>query len=158
MKKLGLAVTLALLSVSFLNVSAIAQIDFSGEWKLNKSESKVSEQFSMAPETIKITQEGNNIHIVRLLNMQGQPFPVEEKFTLDGKECKNNGFQGSTKTSTVNWSDDKKSLVVKTKIQGDFGTMDSKQVYSITEGKLKVESEFSSNQGDMNETWVLAKQ
>ncbi len=158
MKKLGLVVTMALLSVSFLNVSAIAQTDFSGEWKLNKSESKVSEQFSMAPETIKITQEGNNIHIVRLLNMQGQSFPVEEKFTLDGKECENSGFQGSTKKSTVNWSDDKKSLVVNTKIQGDFGSMDSKQVYSMTEGKLKVESEFSSNQGDVNETWVLAKQ
>ena len=149
---------MAMLSYFFFNMSASAQTDFSGTWILNTNESEVNDQFSLAPEKVVISQDGNNIHIIRHTTMQGQPFTIDEKFTLDGKECKNSGFQGSTKTSTVTWDDDKKSLTVNTAIEGNFGTMDTKQIYSMLNDKLKVESGFSSNQGDVNETWILEKE
>ena len=155
-KKLFPVITIGLL-FSLLSIGLYAQPSFSGSWKLNQNESELNTQFSMSPEKVVITQEKNIIHIIRHVNIQGQSVAVDEKFTLDGKECKNDGFQGSSKLSTVNWSDDKNSLIVVTTIEGNFGTIDTKQIYSMMDDKLKVVSSFSSNQGDSKETWILEK-
>jgi hypothetical protein len=143
---------------SFNNVSAKGGVKFDGTWKLNKSESKVSDQFSFAPQKVVITQEDNNIHIVRYVSMQGQDMTIDDTFTLDGKECKNSGFQGSTKISTVKWSDDKKSLIIKSKIESGFGTMNLEETYSQVDKKLKVVSIVKSDNGNMEETWILEKE
>ncbi len=156
-KKLSHKILILIFAVATLTVSAQAQTNFSGTWKLIKNESELNSQFSFAPEKVVITHEGNNMQVVRDINMQGQVIPVDEKYTLDGKECENSGFQGSTKKSTANWSEDNSILTIKTLIEGGFGSMDTQQIYTMVGEKLKIESGFSSDQGDMNETWVLEK-
>jgi hypothetical protein len=148
-------IPLILLIFTFVNASAIGKPKFSGTWELNKDESKVSQQMSLAPSKVVITQNKNDFHVVRYVNIQGYETTIDEKFTLDGKECKNAGFQGSTKLSTVSWSDDGKSLIVATKIESSYGELKTKQVYSFEKDKLKVISTMSSPNGDMSETWIL---
>ena len=46
----------------------------------------------------------------------GDPVVFKEKLTLDGKECKNS-FRDFPKTSTVNWADDTKALIINAKIK-----------------------------------------
>ena len=149
---------IAVLAFLFVNITQAKETQFSGTWKINKDESKLNEQFSLAPSKMIITQEGNNIHFIRYVSMQGQEMTIDEKFTLDGEECENPGFQGSVKKSTAKWSEDKKSLEIITKMESDYGTMDTKQVYSFEGSKLKVVSTFSSPNGDSSETWILDKE
>ena len=149
---------IAVLAFLLVNVTEAKEPQFSGTWKINQGESQLNEQFSFAPSKMVITQDRNSIHIIRYVSRQGQEFTIEEKFTLDGKECENPGFQGNVKKSTATWSEDKKSLQIKTKLESDRGTMDTRQVYSFEGDKLKVVSAFSSPNGDISETWILDKE
>ncbi|MBK6282784.1 MAG: hypothetical protein IPF54_09075 [Draconibacterium sp.] len=69
-------------------VTVSAQVDLSGSWKLNSSKSKLGEQFSMAPKEIIIAQKGNDLSVERHAEWQGEAYTTNDKFTLDGKECK----------------------------------------------------------------------
>lgn len=143
----------------FIGLIASAQPDLSGSWKINKESSKLNDQFSMAPEKIIINLNGNDLSIERHSNFQGNEFKTTDKLTLDGKECKNAGFMDTEKKSVVSLSDDKKAITVKSKIpMQDGGEMSIKEVYSIENGKLKLESSNSSSFGDMSETMVFDKQ
>ena len=149
--------TLIVMVLLFAGVSVIAGTpDFSGKWKLNSSKSKLSAQYSFAPQTLTITQEANSITVERTINMQGSNMDIVEKVTLDGAECINDGYQGSKKYSTATWNDDQTSLTIKNKIGG--ADMTSIQIYSLEGGALKVESSYTSGYGDMKETWVLDKE
>ncbi len=46
-------------------------------------------------------------------DFQGEEFTQNEKFTLDGKESKNEGFQGMERISMASWTADGKSLEIK---------------------------------------------
>lgn len=157
-KNLRQLIILVILSLTVVQVSAIGKPKFSGTWKLNKEESQVNAQFSFAPKKVVITQNRKTIHLVRYATMQGQEITIDENVTLNGEECENPGFQGSTKVCTANWSDDKKSLIVKSKIESDWGTINTTQIYSLEGNKLKVVSTFSTSNGDIEETWILEKE
>jgi len=92
-------------------------------------------------------------------NWQGEDFTITDKFTLDGKECINTGFQDTQKKSTTVWSEDKKSLIITSKlVMGDGNEMTITETYS-TEGKnLVLISKASSSYGDVEETMVYEKQ
>ncbi len=87
-----------------------AQTDFSGSWKLNSSKSKLGEQFSMAPKEVIIDQKGNDLSVEKHSEWQGQEYTINDKFTLDGKECTNAGFMDTEKKSTLEWDNGKKRL------------------------------------------------
>lgn len=90
---------IVLLSAAFL-ISAFAvsqDLDFSGSWKLNTEKSKLGDQFSMAPKEIIIVQKGNEFNVEKHSSFQDQEFTTNDKFTLDGKECINTGWQDSRK-------------------------------------------------------------
>lgn len=132
--------------------------DFSGKWKLNTSKSKLNAEFSMAPKQVNIAQNNNELSLERLLEFQGQSMTVTDKFTLDGAECTNEGFQGSKKKSVVTWSDDKKSLIIKTKFpMQDGGEINITETLKLDGTSLSMESAASSDWGDMSETHVFDK-
>jgi len=137
-----------------------AQADFSGYWKLNTSKSTISGDFTMSPKEIVINQSGNVMNVEKHSEFQGQEMVTNDKFTLDGKECINQGMMDSEKKSTASWSDDKKVLTINTKFSmGDGGDeMTFKEIYSFKGENLEVKLEASSSFGDMTETGVYEKQ
>lgn len=152
--------TLFLLGTLLISVVASAQvINFSGTWKLNNPKSKLNEQFSMAPKEIIVTQKDNDFNLERHSSFQDQDFTINDKLTLDGKECINPGWQNTQKKSVVNISDDKNSLTITTKIpMNDGGEMTLIEVYKMDNGNLVIDSKASSSFGDLAETMVFDKQ
>jgi len=142
-----------------LTLSSFAQSpDFSGKWKLNTGKSKLGEQFSMAPVSIVIVQKGNDFSIEKVSDFGGQEFTVTEKYTLDGKECLNTGWQDSQRKSTAVWSEDKKTLKVSSKLNiGDGGDMTIVESYKMDGPNMVIESSSSSSFGDMAETMAYDK-
>lgn len=134
-------------------------LDFSGNWKLNRSISKLNDQFSMAPKEIILAQKDNDFDVERHSTFQDRDFTIKDKFTLDGKECINPGWQDTQKKSTANWAEDKTSLKITTKIpMGDNGEMTIIEVYKIVGANLVIETSASSSFGDVAETQVFEKQ
>lgn len=149
---------LFLFTAIMFSAAAIAQTpDFAGSWKLNGEKSKLNAEFSFAPKDIIITQAGNDMTVEKHSSFQDQEFVTNDKLTLDGKECTNPGFQDTQKKSTCNWSDDKTSLKVISKISIGDGDMTITEVYKKDGGNLIIESLSSSSFGDMNETMVYDK-
>jgi len=133
--------------------------DFTGTWKLNASKSKLGDQFSMAPREIIITQKDNDLAVEKHSSFQDQEFTTTDKFTLDGKECVNTGWQDSQKKSTVAWADDKLSMKITSKLNiGDGGEMTIVEVLKMDGPNMVIESSASSSYGDMSETMVYEKQ
>lgn len=150
---------LVFIAFSFAILPVNAQnINFSGNWKLNPSKSKLNAEFSMAPKQVNIIQSGNNLSLERILEFQGQSMTITDKFTLDGAECINEGFQGSKKKSVVNWAEDKKSIVIKTKFpMQDGGEINITETLKIDGTSLSMVSAASSDWGDMSETHIFDK-
>ena len=139
-------------------VFAASAADFSGTWKLNKSKSKLGEQFSMAPSILIAAQSGNDFNVEKHISFQDQEMTTKEKYTLDGKESVNPGFQDSQKKSTAVWSGDKNSLTITSKIPMGDNDMTTVEVYKIVDGNLVIDSKMSSSSGENNETMVFEKQ
>lgn len=148
-----------ILAAFALTLSSFAQApDFSGKWKLNSAKSKLGDQFSMAPATVSIVQKGNDFSIEKVSDFGGQEFTLSEKYTLDGKECVNTGWQDSQRKSTAVWSADKKSLKITSKLSiGDGGDMTIIEVYKMDGANMIIESSSSSSFGDMAETMAYDK-
>lgn len=149
--------TFFLFAAILFTFAVSAQVDLSGSWKLNTTKSKLGEQFSMAPKEIIIVQNGNNMSVEKHSEFQGQEFNQKDNYTLDGKECVNDGFMDSKKKSTVTWAADKKSLKVVSKIPMQDQEITTTEVYKLDGGNMVIESSMGSQMGDMNETQVYDK-
>ncbi|HEX7585404.1 MAG TPA: hypothetical protein VF373_11995, partial [Prolixibacteraceae bacterium] len=126
---------------------------------LNSSKSKLNAQFSMAPKDMIAIQTGNDFNLERHSTFQDNDFTIKDKFTLDGKECINPGWQDTQKKSVAEWSEDKSSLKITTKFpMGDNGEMTIVEIYKMDSSNLVVESSASSSFGDVAETLVFDKQ
>ena len=146
------------LTAILLSVVVSAQIDLSGSWKLNTSKSKLGEQFSMAPKEIILVQKGNDLGVERHSEWQGQEYTINDKFTLDGKECVNAGMMDTQKKSIAVWTADKKSLKITSKIpMQDGGEISVTEVYKMDGGNMVIEMNSTSSWGDMAETQVYDK-
>ena len=150
-----------ILAAAFL-ISSLASAqapDFTGKWKLNSSKSRLGQEFSLAPREIIIAQSGNDLSVEKHLNLQDQEYTTNDKFTLDGKECINQGWQDSQKKSTAVWSDDKKTLKVTSKMSiGDGGELSIVETFKVDGLNLVIESVASSSYGDLAETMIYDKQ
>ena len=150
---------MTLLVLSFIVLFVSAQPDLSGKWKLSKEKSTLNDQFSMAPSEIIISQKGNDLNVEKHASFQDNDFTMNEKYTLDGKECINDGMMDVKKKSTVRISDDKKTLTISSKMSMQDGSeMTIKEVYSLENGNLVLDSSAFSSFGDMKEKMVYEKQ
>ena len=149
-----------LLAALLITSGAAAQVvNFSGSFKLNTSNSKLNQEFSLAPKEIIILQEGNNLDVEKHLSFQDQDFVTKDKFTLDGKECINPGWQETQKKSTAVWAEDKKSLKITSKIpMNDGGEAVIIEIYKMDGTNMVIESSATSSFGDMAETMFYDKQ
>lgn len=141
-----------------LTIIGSAQTNYSGTWNLSKSKSKLNADFSMAPLKLIIQQENNMLKLERHSNFQGNEFTSNTSYTLDGKECINEGWQDMKIKSNCTWDSDLKVLTIKSKIPTQDGSeMQITETYSMVDGNLKIQSSASSSWGDLEETWVFEK-
>jgi hypothetical protein len=145
-----------LFTAVFFTTVVFAQADFSGNWTLNSSKSKLGER-SFAPKSVTIVQSKADISIETKSEFNGEERVRKSKYTLDGKECTNKGFRDMDVKSTAVWSADKKSLTITSKVSMDNGDMTMKAVYKMDGSNLVVESSSSSSYGDRSETQVFDK-
>ncbi len=149
-----------LLVFSLISFSSAAKVtDFSGTWNLNKDKSTLNDQFSMAPKQIILIQNNDGLAVERHGSFQDQDYTINDKFTLDGKECINAGWMDTQKKSTAAWSSDEKSLTITSKIpMQDGGEMTINETYQTEENNLKIVVKVSSSFGDVTETYLFEKQ
>lgn len=142
-----------------LTIIVSAQTDFSGTWKLNKEKSTLNTEFTMAPTQLIVIQKGNELNLERHISFQDQDMVINDKFTLDGKECINDGMMDTKKKSVALFSEDKTVLTIESKIpMQDGGEIVIKEIFSIVNGNLIIESSSKSSWGDMNEKLAFDKQ
>jgi hypothetical protein len=158
----NLSSVICLLIFASFTISGLAQApDFSGKWKLNDSKSKLGAEFSFAPKSLTITQESNLMTVERVSEFQGNEFTSKSAYTLDGKESKNEGFQGMENVSVAKWSDDGQSLTIVTTIETqNGGEMHIKGTYSMEDGNLVVVNGMEGGpMGERDpEKWVFDKE
>ena len=97
-------------------------LDFTGQWKLDKEKSEMSD-VPLYLSQIKITQEGNNLQTTRTYsNQYGEQYPFDEEIVVDGKDREITIYE-MKRSTTSSWSDDGKSLLIKsiTKYYGNSG-------------------------------------
>ncbi|MFN8257631.1 MAG: hypothetical protein U0W24_18185 [Bacteroidales bacterium] len=154
---------LALLGLSFKTTVATAQSpDFSGTWTYNESKSVIPEgRFRGAALKLVLTQDANNLAVERTSKgRDGAERKSNEKYTLDGKECENQGFQNNVRKSTVNWSSDQKKLNISSVMtfnrEGETMQMKSTETWSLSEDLLTLTIEVISStpNGDMKQTLI----
>ncbi len=145
-------------AVLFLAFSAKAQKQFTGTFEIDRSKSTLNEQFSMAPNKLIIKVSKKDFQIERFSSFQGNSFTMTDKYSLDGKECTNQGFMDTTKKSVAVWSKKDKKLTVTSKIpMQDGGEVSITEVYTKEGDNLILDSKASSSFGDMNEKMVFVK-
>jgi hypothetical protein len=134
-KKMSIPV-LGLFLFSMTLFASGGNVDFSGEWKLDRENTVLSES-PLYLSKITITQEKNSLQTARIyMNQYGEQYPFDEEIIVDGEEREILIYEMKRRTAAT-WSEDGKSLLIttKTKYYGNSG-----------EGEFSVE-----------ETWTLDK-
>jgi len=146
-----------LIAFSLITLTSMAKVpDFSGTWDINKEKSTLNEQFSMAPNQLILVQSAETLDVEKHATWQDQEFTMNDKFTLDGKECVNPGWQDSQKTSTAAWSADGNTLTITSKLPMQDGTeMTIIENYQLEGDNLKLNVSASSSFGEMAETFIF---
>ena len=154
------AVSLFLFSITASAFSS--NVNFSGEWKLDKEKTDLSgNQLFLAK--ITITHKGNSLMTTKTYeNDYGEQYPFDEELTTDGKESETVIYDMPKKTA-ARWSEDSKSLIITSKIKyyGDTG----EEEFSITETwsliekgtSLSIDFTTSSTRGTYNGTYFYKK-
>lgn len=146
-----------LLAFTALVFAGDAQVNFSGEWNLNKDKSDQPSgrrRGRMLATKMMISQKDNDLTVERIYKRKnGEERNVTEKFTLDGKKCTNE-VMNREMTSTVERTKDGKSLTINSKMtferQGKSFEMTSTEKWTlVNDGKsLEIESTFHTPRGD----------
>ena len=147
-----------ILALAFLSATAFGQkVNFSGDWKLNESESELGYEFSLAPKAMKVEHTKKTLDLTSTSEWDGQEIESKSHFTLDGEISENVGFAESVTKSTANYDKKAKTLTIVT--NGSVEGMDYTltQIMSMKEGNLVVESEAAADMGEMFETFVFEK-
>jgi hypothetical protein len=99
--------------------------DLTGEWKLNKEKSVITES-QLFLSGITIQQKSDSLLTMRIYeNGNGEEYPFDEKLSLDGKECKIVIFEmpRSSKAS-ISATDNSINIISATTFNGNSGPED----------------------------------
>jgi len=153
MKNFLFVITMALLSSTAFG----QKVNFSGDWKLNEGKSVLGDQFSLAPKTLNVVHKKKTLDLASMSEFNGESVEGKQHLTLDGEECENVGMMESVTKSTALYDKKARTLTVVTKgsVQGYDYTLT--QTFSMMEGNLVIESEATSDMGEMAETYVFEK-
>lgn len=137
---------------------ALAKPNFTGDWKLNTTKSDFGQVPPPDSMTYKIDHADPKIASVNKQSGQMGDVEMKTNCTTDGKECTNEGFQGSQTKSVMKWDGD----ALMTDSKGSFGGMDftlkSKWTLSADGKTLTVAQTIGTSMGDFTQTLVFDKQ
>lgn len=163
MQVLTIAFLVSFLLIPMGSFAQDEKVNFSGEWSFNESKSDMGEGRFPATSKLTIKQEGNNLTVERLqTGRDGQERKSTQELTLDGKESENATGRG-TRKSVVTWSDDGKTLTIKSTMVFNRGgeTMEMKSIeqWKLTGGGkiLSIESSSSTPRGERKATMIYDK-
>ena len=152
------------LSVEFI-FAEDGNIDFAGEWILDMEKSEIPEGRSgrggRAATKLSVGQEENILNVESTsTNRDGEERIIKATYTLDGKECENELYNTTSK-STAEWSEDKKSLVINTEAtfsrNGEEFNIKMKNTWSLENGNLIIDSFRSTPRGERESKLVYKK-
>ena len=118
-------ISIPVLSLFLFSISASAfsgNVNFSGEWILDKEKTELTES-PLYLSKIKISQEENGMQTTRTYtNQYGEQYPFDEEITVEGEEKEIVIYEMKRRTS-ARWSEDGKSLIINstTKYWGNSG-------------------------------------
>ena len=100
----------------------LKKLNLSGTWSLNNSKSEFGEFGQMWASTkIVVTHKKKDLSLERTsVGQDGQTMTMTETYTIDGVECENVIFGENKKVSTVNLTDDKSGLTIKSTLYLEF--------------------------------------
>lgn len=154
-----------LLSASVVNAQK-GKVNFSGKWALNVEKSDLGEtsggrRGGMPASKMNVEQKGNKLMVEAVRkNREGVDESTVSNYTLDGKECKNEG-NNLVSVSTANWSDEGKTLTIASDVTVSRGgqefTFKSTEIWSLAEGILTVKTTRVTQRGERVTTAVYNK-
>ncbi len=152
---------IALMAAAMIPAKAYAaKPDFNGTWTLNEEKSQIGEGRNMPSKTLEVKQDKANLTVVRTrTGRDGQERRRESVYSLDGKETTVEG-ESRTTVSTAKWSEDGKSLVIRSASsftrEGETFEFKMTETWTLGEGgkSLTIVSESSSSRGEFSTTLV----
>ena len=139
--------------ISFFLFSIMAfaysgNVNFSGEWKLDKEKTELSES-PLFLSKIKITQKEDSVLTTRTYtNQYGEQYPFDEEITVDGEEREIVIYEMKRRTAAL-WSEDGKGLLIssKTKYYGDSGEEEFsvEETWSLVEKGTILSIDYTTN-------------
>ncbi|MBN2355765.1 hypothetical protein JXO59_06605 [candidate division KSB1 bacterium] len=150
-------VVAALMISVLLSFAQDTAVNFSGIWILDKDKSEMGEGGGrrgrgMAATKMIITQEKNKLIVESFrTNRNGEEISSTATYTLDGKKCEN-AMGNRTGVSTVEWSEDGKSLIIQSEMtfsrnDQEF-TVQSEATWSLQKEELMIETTRSTSMGE----------
>jgi len=140
------------------------EVSFSGEWTFSEEKSKLDEMGKrFLPTALQIEQKGNDLSIKKTFTREYEDdWVTTQDITLDGKECQSE-FWNSPRVTTANWTEDKKSLKIKTKIKferdGNTSELMINEVWTLKDNNtiLSIDHQSESNFGERKLTLIFEK-
>jgi hypothetical protein len=160
-----LAGVVFLFSASVVNAQK-GKVNFSGKWALNVEKSDLGEtsggrRGGMPASKMNVEQKGNKLTVEAFRkNQEGAEDSTVLNYTLDGKECKNEG-NNRVSVSVVNLTDNGKTLTIASDVTVSRGgqefTFKSTEIWSLAEGILTVKTTRTTQRGERVTTAVYNK-
>ena len=157
--------TIIVLLLTTIVVSAQqTNINFSGEWALNRDKSDFGSGRAgrrgrgMRSSKMVVEQKDDKLVVERFrINRDGEEVSTKYTYSLNGKRSKNEGNFGTT-ISVAKWSKDGKKLIIESSISFSRGnmefTMESTAKWSLDKDILTIKSTRTTPRGERNSTAV----
>jgi hypothetical protein len=166
MGRFSFVIVLCFLFIFSSLYAADDMVNFSGVWAFNEAKSDLGEgSRRRADLNLTIKQEGNTLSVERVReNRSGEQTTRTENLTLDGKECKNIGSRDREILSVVNWTENKKGLVIKStssfEREGETFEIKTDQIWTLSEdgNVLTIDYTSTSPRGERKSIHVYDKQ
>jgi hypothetical protein len=128
----------------FLCVSAeiFAQANFSGNWTINQSKSKLGEAGGgpggpMGASVLTVTQDAKILTVSQTMQGPDGEMKIVSKYNLDGTPAANTFMMDMTRKSTLTWAADKKAITIVSVMDFNGNEMKETETWKLsTDGKV----------------------
>lgn len=144
--------------LALVALPALAKPNFTGDWKLNTSKSTFGQFPAPSSMTNKITHADPKLTTATKQSSDMGDFEMSASYTTDGKESQNEGFGGSTTTSTAKWDGDTLNIETKGKFGDNEFTMTEKWTLAEDGKTLTIVRVFKSAMGEGEQKMLFEKQ
>jgi hypothetical protein len=160
----------SVVALSVVLVGAQEEVNFSGIWVLDKSQSDVSQLMGLSDDaervrnasmTMVVDQQGANLRVNRILRTQSEERKEIHTYKIGGGETTNTGLRGETIVGRAFWEENRLVIVSKRtwRVLLKEVSTESRGAWSLSpDGKsLTIAAEVSGPRGDQRGKVVFGK-